>query len=130
MMVATMAMTPSLNRLLAFKIRHAAEDGLLIICHCYRCKSQQVFWAADLVAVGDGETSVMEFGRGCGRCGDLGRTRTWAHFPGPGDSGRFEILRPAGVEQTQLWRREWFENPPPPLKDDAVLAPPVDRQRR
>ena len=113
-----------------YQVRHAAQDGMLIICHCYRCRRQQVFWAADLVATGAGGEDVARFGRWCGECGGLGRTRTWAHFPQDGDAGRFEILRPAGVEQRQLWRREWFENPPPPLNDDAVLMPLPDRQRR
>lgn len=95
---------------------------MLIICHCFRCRRQQVYWAADLVEIGAGGVDVARFGLGCAHCGELARTRTRAHYPGPNDTGRFEILRPAGVEQTQLWRREWFENPPAPLKDGDVLV--------
>lgn len=125
-----MAMTPSLNKLLSFKIRHAAKDDMLIICHCYRCRRQRIYWAADLVAIGHGEESVMEYDLACGLCGPLGRTRTWAKSPLGRDSGRFEILRPGGTKPVQVWRQEVFINPPMPLREGDVLPPELPAWRR
>lgn len=99
-------------------LRHAARDGLLIVCFCRHCRHREAYVAADLLAV-YGDMPVEQFGSGsCGRCGDRNCVSTHSHFPVVHDIGKLDVIRPVGWQRAWTWRRDLLELPLQKLPDD------------
>jgi hypothetical protein len=107
-----------------YKLSQAAQDGMLVICSCVYCRKQEAYAAGDLLAV-YGDMAVEDFGSGGCVCGARNGVRTRTHYPGPGDIGRLELIRPAGWTQLWHWRKEWLDLPLRPLED---LDKPLTRR--
>lgn len=86
-----------------YRLKHAADDGMLIGCWCAYCRIKTFYIAADLLKVYSGEIEVAEFGRRCPKCGLDSWTRTKEEYPGPQHIG-VPVRRP--VEPVTVWRWE------------------------
>lgn len=103
-----MSMTPSRHRIEAYKLRHAAEEGRLIIFRCAYCRRSTAFLAKDVVTIWDPEMSVLIAPSGCGHCDKNGYMSVDVRSPGSDDVGHLRVRRPAGTRTIQLWRDEWY----------------------
>jgi hypothetical protein len=105
-----MSMTPSRRRVEAYKLRHAAEDGRLVVYRCRRCGQVTTFIAVDLVKVWDPDMSVLVPPvRRCGKCRQTCQFEVRLLIPTSADVGTLRIRRPAGVRQ--LWKWDWYVKP-------------------
>jgi hypothetical protein len=102
-----MSMTPSRRQIEAYKLRHAAEEGRLVVYHCRRCRTEIVFMATDLVKVWNPDASILlPPAGGCHRC--HGVIKVEVRLPTSADVGTLRVRRPAGVRTTQLWKWGWY----------------------
>ncbi len=99
-------------------LRHAARDGLLIICTCRQCRHEEAYVAADLLLV-HGDMPVESFGRAdCGRCGGRACVRARSQMAVVHDMGKLDLVRPVGWSKSWEWRRAKLELPIAPLPED------------
>lgn len=103
-----MSMTPSRRKLEAFKLKHAAEDGCLLIYRCALCRRQRAFLATDVVGIWNPDMSVYFDGRYCSHCGKGDYVSVTIRQPSSVDIGKLMLRRPAGTRLTQLWKDEWY----------------------
>lgn len=103
-----MSMTPSRRKVEAYKLKHAAEDGRLIIYRCSLCRRVTVFLASDVVAIWNPEMSVLVERSACGQCQTAEFMNVDVRLPTSDDVGHLLVRRPAGTRTVQLWRDEWY----------------------
>lgn len=103
-----MSMTPSRRQIEAYKLRHAADEGRLIIYRCAYCRRSTAFLASDVVSLWDPEMSVLIAPGGCGSCKKIGYMSVEVRSPGSDDVGHLLLRRPNGVRTVQLWKDEWY----------------------
>ena len=100
-----MSMTPSRRRVEAYRLKHAAEEGRVIIYRCNACKQETPFLASDVVEIWGPEMQVYQPPASCGQCGVSGRMAVRFYMPTSLDRGVLRLRRPAGQRIVQLW--EW-----------------------
>lgn len=105
-----MSMTPSRRRLEAYRLKHAAEEGRVIIYRCNACKNETAFLATDVVEIWGPEMQVYAPPPRCGRCKVSGRMSVSFYIPTRLDIGVLRLRRPAG--RRQLWAWGLYEGPP------------------
>ncbi len=102
-----MIMTPSRRRLEAYRLKHAAEEGRVIIYTCLACKNETAFLATDVLEIWGPEKKLYEPPRRCGRCGCSGRMAVRFYLPTRYDIGQLRLRRPNGVRQ--LWKWDLYQ---------------------
>jgi hypothetical protein len=101
-----MSMTPSRRQLEAYRLKHAADEGRIIIYRCGCCKRETALLAMDMLEVWDAEMKVYEPPSRCGYCKASGRMTVRFHIPTRFDFGTLQLRRPAG--RRQLWKWELY----------------------
>lgn len=101
-----MTMTPSRRQLDAYRLKHAAEEGRVIIYRCGCCKRETALLAKDMLGIWDAEMKVYEPPTRCGFCKASGRMSVRVHIPTRFDYGTLRLRRPTG--RGQLWKWEMY----------------------
>lgn len=113
-----MGMTPSRRRLEAYRLKHAAEEGRVIIYTCHHCKTETAFLASDVLGIWDPEMRLYDPPRRCGRCKCSGRMSVRFYLPTRYDVGKLRLRRPNSVRQ--LWKWDFYQG-------DGPERPPSSR---
>ncbi|MBK1793529.1 hypothetical protein JHL21_03360 [Devosia sp. WQ 349] len=100
-------MTPSRRQLEAYRLKHAAEEGRVIIYRCGRCKRETALLAVDMIEIWNPEMKVYEPPARCGFCKASGRMTVRFYIPTRGDIGTLRLRRPNGVRR--LWKWQMYE---------------------
>lgn len=98
-----MSMTPSRRRLEAYRLKHAADDGRVIIYRCSACRNEAAFLASDVVDIWGPDMQVYEPPSRCGRCKVSGRMSVRFYSPTRLDIGHLRLRRPNGVRRLWKW---------------------------
>lgn len=98
-----MSMTPSRRRIEAYRLKHAAEEGRVIIYLCRACNSETAFLASDVVDIWGPEMMVYVPPDRCGRCKCSGRMTVRFYIPTRFDIGKLRLRRPNGVRRLWKW---------------------------
>ncbi|MBD8066065.1 hypothetical protein IC608_11335 [Devosia sp. PTR5] len=85
-------------------LRHAAEDGQIVICKCNLCKREVRYLAADLLPFLHPDRDALEPPFACSRCGNANWVRVTLTYPTSWDFGVMVIRRPGAVKQVQTWK--------------------------
>lgn len=88
-----------------YTLKAAANDGLLLVVRCMRCRGPAVrFLAIDLVKFRDPYRYADEPPFACSKCGTAEFVRVKFHQPSLGDYGHLDVRRPGPVRHIQTWR--------------------------
>ncbi|UYN98340.1 MAG: hypothetical protein KIT02_10215 [Devosia sp.] len=98
-----MSMTPSRRRIEAYRLKHAAEEGRVIIYTCRACRNETAFLATDVVDIWGPDMMVYEPPSRCGRCKCSGYMSVRFHIPTRFDIGALRLRRPNGVRRLWKW---------------------------
>ncbi|QQR38729.1 hypothetical protein [Devosia rhizoryzae] len=85
-------------------LRHAADDGQIVICKCGLCKREVRYLATDLIQFFAPSRDALDPPFGCANCGPDGWVRVTLTYPTTWDYGVLMVRRPGAVRQIQTWK--------------------------
>ena len=84
-------------------LKHAAEDGQIVICKCVLCHKEVRYLAADLLQFFAPTRDALDPPFACSSCGKDG-LRVTLTYPTTWDYGVMQVRRPGAVRQVQTWK--------------------------
>ena len=109
-----MSMTPSRAKLDAYRLRHAAEDGLLLVYYCSCCRRGTVYIAREVVSIFGPDMRIYDGPGDCSICGVDGVLTLTLRTPSDNDVGMLVVRRPVSSRVVWTWKESLYEADPKP----------------